>query len=123
MGFKEVDVYGDNHCSGIFLPCDERSRLALIRSHCVSLPTSQDVGVFFCVCVKYSGKPDALLQGKEEKVCQGESARSETDIQLTVTFSNSTIYLCFLKRLGLIIKSRHTIRARHPLQLNSRNAV
>lgn len=28
---------------------------------------SQDV-VF--VCVKYSGKPDALLQGKEEKECQ-----------------------------------------------------
>lgn len=38
------------------------------------------------MCVKYSGRPDALLQGEEEKECQRRSVRSETDIKFNCHF-------------------------------------
>lgn len=106
---KEGHLYDAKHCSCIFRPCDVSGCLALIKSLCVSLPISQDVG-FVCVSSS-SGKPDALLQGKEEKECQRESVGSETDITLTVTFNYLNkflwvffVHLCvrFLKLLGLI---------------------
>lgn len=45
---KEGDLYDAKHCSCIFRPCDVSGCLALIKSLCVSLPISQDVG-FVCV--------------------------------------------------------------------------
>lgn len=115
-------VCGDNIVLAFFGPCDESACYVPISALCARVPKSQDVG-FVCVSSTAEGQMP-YYKAKRKRSAKGEVSVVKLTLNLTVTFNNMSNFLwvsfaclcvCFLKLLGLIIKSRQTIKARHPL--------